>query len=135
LFFYCIYLENSVKLLGIRTSASYGRWPAMPIIKVYVSSVELKAQIATLAKAQGLSMSEFLLAPVLGQSDRYRSLLRAEGALLNPLTYARLVEISQVLRSLPPGGAIDHELLQETLAAVRATARDLVFARALAGLG
>jgi hypothetical protein len=101
-------------------------------IKVYVS-IDLKEQIRTLASAQGLSMSEFLLAPFLDQPSPHRSLVRAEGALLNPQTYARLVEISRSLRSLPPGSSVDSELLQEVLLSVDATARDLLFARSAHG--
>jgi hypothetical protein len=99
------------------------------LIKVYVSSIDLKEHIRSLASAQGLSMSEFLLAPVLGQASHSRSLVRAEGALLNPQTYARLVEVSQALRSLSPDSLIDSQLLNDTLAAVEATARDILFSR------
>lgn len=99
------------------------------IIKVCVPSIELKEQIRSLASARGLSMSEFLLTPVLGQASHHRSLVRAEGALLNPKTYARLVEISQSLRSLPPDSSIDSQLLQEVLLAIEATARDILFSR------
>jgi hypothetical protein len=99
------------------------------LIKVYVPSIELKEQIRSLASAQGLSMSEFLLAPVLGQASHHRSLVRAEGALLNPQTYARLVEVSQALRTLSPGSSIDSALLQEVLLSVEATARDILFSR------
>jgi hypothetical protein len=122
------------------------------IIKVCVPSIELKEQIRTLASAQGLSMSEFLLAPVLGQATHHRSLVRAEGALLNPQTYARLAEIAQALRSLSSASidcdstncgsinsststAIDydilHQLLHDTRAAVEATARDILFSRSV----
>jgi hypothetical protein len=100
------------------------------IIKVCVPSIELKEQIRTLASAQGLSMSEFLLASVLGQASHRRSLVRAEGALLNPQTYTRLVEISQSLRSLPPS-SIDAELLRKVLLSVESTARDILFSRSV----
>jgi hypothetical protein len=100
------------------------------LIKVYVPSIALKDHIRTLASAQGLSMSEFLLAPVLGQANHHRSLVRAEGALLNPQTYTRLVEISQSLRSLPPS-SIDAELLREVLLSVESTARDILFSRSV----
>jgi hypothetical protein len=99
------------------------------IIKVCIPSIELKEQIRSLASAQGLSMSEFLLAPILGQANHHRSLVRAEGALLNPQTYARLVEVSQALRNLSPGSSINSGLLQEVLLSVEATARDILFSR------
>jgi hypothetical protein len=125
------------------------------LIKVYVPSIALKNHIRTLASAQGLSMSEFLLAPVLGQANHHRSLVRAEGALLNPQTYARLVEIAQALRSLSSASinsdstncdsinsnpsstskSIDydilHQLLHDTRTAVESTARDILFSRSI----
>jgi hypothetical protein len=65
------------------------------LIKVYVPSIELKEQIRSLASAQGLSMSEFLLAPVLGQASHHRSLVRAEGALLSVEATARDILFSR----------------------------------------